>query len=84
MKAEFIEKTRIAIVRNIGFAIGSVIFRKLFSSLQPSIFAASSSSRGMPERKVRSSSILNGILIAVYTIIRLHLVSTRPILFIIK
>ena len=39
---------------------------------------------GILVRKFFSSSILNGICIAVYTIIKLHLVSTRPSLFITK
>ena len=53
-----------AIVRNIGFAIGTVILRNEFSSLHPSILAASSSSLGIPIKKVLSKSMLKGICIA--------------------
>lgn len=63
--------------KNIGFAIGSVIFIKLSSSLQPSIFAASSNSLGIPARNVFKSNILNGICIAMYTSISPTLVSIR-------
>ena len=63
----------------IDLARGSVMRRKAVSSVQPSTFADSSSSRGMPSKNVRSKSSLKGILLAAYTMIRLRCVLLSPI-----